>query len=347
MESRAVAREVAGQLIAHRNRLAGKADDAYRAQAALAETARALERHHDDHRAGAAAATTWWEGRNAAGFDRRARRLTGALGGTAAAAAKGAEIVAVTAASLETNHRAVAALVEEYTDRAARLIDAARAVSGAGARAALVRAAAEVADLVRNYTNESIRHVRVVQAQLKDAAEELRGLERAVERDGVVDPARRRRRGPDRGGVGRPPRTRSGLRNAIRNVARGELGYREEAGNRNRYGPTGPWCSNFATWVWRRAGVEIGVLPFTGDVYEWGRERGLAYGREALGEARPGDVLLFGTGPASPATSTHIGIVESVDGDTVTLIEGNSGDQVRRVTHTLSAGTFYGGVHPR
>jgi peptidoglycan DL-endopeptidase CwlO len=346
MDSRAIAREVAGQLIAHRNRLAGKADDAQRAHAALVETARALERHHDDHRAGAATATTWWEGRNADGFDRRARRLSGALGGTASASAKGAEVVAATAASLEGNHRAVATLVEEYTTRAAQLLDAARAVSGAGGRAALVRAAAAVADLVRDYTNESIRHVRVVQAQMKDAAEELRKLERTVETDGVVDPVRRRRNTPARGG-GEPPRTRSGLRNAIRSVARGELGYREGTGNGNKYGPAGPWCSNFATWVWRRAGVEIGILPFTGDVYEWGRERGLAYGRNSLDEARPGDVLLFGTGPGSPSTSTHIGIVESVHGDTVTLLEGNAGDQVRRVSHTLSSSTFYGGVHPR
>jgi hypothetical protein len=58
-------------------------------------------------------------------------------------------------------------------------------------------------------------------------------------------------------------------------------------------------------------------------------------------------VLLFGTGPESPSTSTHIGIVESVDGDQVTMIEGNSSDQVQRVTHTLSGDTFYGGVHPR
>jgi peptidoglycan DL-endopeptidase CwlO len=346
MESRAIAREVAGQLIAHRNRLAGKAEDAQRAQVALAETARALERHHDDHRADATAATSWWEGRNAAGFDRRARRLTGALGDTASASAKGAEVVAATAAALETNHRAVATLVEEYTTRATRLLDAARAVSGAGGRAALVQAAAQVADLVRDYTNESVRHVRVVQAQMKDAAEDLRRLERTVESDGVVDPERRRRHTPSRD-AGEPPRPRAGVRGRIESVAREELGYLEGAGNRNKYGPAGPWCSNFATWVWRRAGVEIGILPFTGDVYEWGRERGLAYGRAGLDEARPGDVLLFGTGPASPSTSTHIGIVESVQGDRVTLIEGNSGDQVRRVTHTLSGETFYGGVRPR
>jgi uncharacterized protein YukE/cell wall-associated NlpC family hydrolase len=133
----------------------------------------------------------------------------------------------------------------------------------------------------------------------------------------------------------------------ILDVARGELGFEEGPGDENKYGPSAAWCSSFATWVWRESGVDIPSLPFTGDVYTWGQERGLAYDAGALGQARPGDVLLFGTGPESTSTSTHIGIVESVDGDQVTLIEGNSSDRVQRVTHSLSSGKFYGGVHPQ
>lgn len=133
----------------------------------------------------------------------------------------------------------------------------------------------------------------------------------------------------------------------ILDVARGELGFEEGPGDANKYGPSAAWCSSFATWVWRESGVDIPSLPFTGDVYTWGQERGLAYDAGNLGQARPGDVLLFGTGPESTETSTHIGIVESVDGDQVTLIEGNSSDRVQRVTHSLSGGEFYGGVHPR
>jgi uncharacterized protein YukE len=133
----------------------------------------------------------------------------------------------------------------------------------------------------------------------------------------------------------------------ILDVAQGELGYAEGPGDENKYGPAAAWCSSFATWVWRESGVDIPSLPFTGDVYTWGQERGLAYDAGNLGQARPGDVLLFGSGPESTSTSTHIGIVESVDGDQVTLIEGNSSDRVQRVTHSLSGGEFYGGVHPR
>ena len=133
----------------------------------------------------------------------------------------------------------------------------------------------------------------------------------------------------------------------ILDIARGELGYEEGPGDENKYGPAAAWCSSFATWVWRESGVDIPSLPFTGDVYTWGQERGLAYDAGGLGQARPGDVLLFGSGPESTSTSTHIGSVESVDGDQVTLIEGNSSDRVQRVTHSLSSGKFYGGVHPR
>ena len=57
-------------------------------------------------------------------------------------------------------------------------------------------------------------------------------------------------------------------------------------------------------------------------------------------------MLILGTGPASPKTSTHIGIVEKVTGGYVTTIDGNSGDRVRRVTRKLGPGVFYGGVRP-
>jgi len=337
MDSQVIARKVAGQLVAHRNKLAGKAEDAHRAQAALVATARAIERHHADHRSTAATATSHWDGRAAAGFDRKVRTMTKALDATAAASAKGAAIVAATASSLSTNHRAVAHLVDEYTTKAAAILDGARAVQGAGQRAALLRAVGQVVDLVRTYTNESVEHLRAVRREMKDAAEDLRKLERRVEHDGFADPGERKKKQPASGGLGKK----------VIDRARGQLGYREGPGNANKYGPKGYWCSNFATWVWQKSGVDIGILPFTGDVYEWGQDRGLAYGKNNLDQARPGDVLLFGTGPQSPRTSTHIGIVESVHGDRVTLIEGNSADQVRRVTHTLSSSTFYGGVHPK
>jgi hypothetical protein len=156
--------------------------------------------------------------------------------------------------------------------------------------------------------------------------------------------------GPRQEGEGETERPGNGeLVERILDNARGEIGVKESppGSNQNPYGPAVFWCSIFATEMWKRAGVDIPQLPFTGDVYTWGQENGKAYDANNLSQAAPGDVLLFGTGPGSPDTSTHIGIVESVNPDgTVTLIEGNASDQVMRNTHTLSSDTFYGGVHP-
>jgi len=351
VDSRAIALKVAGTMIAHRNKLAGKAAGIYQAHAALDEVAKTVHKHREEHHSTAATATSHWEGRTAAAFDKRAKRLSGYLRDTSQASTKGAEIVATTAQSLDGRHKAVSQLVEEYTNRATTVLDAGRAVTGAGQKAALLKAVAQVSDLVRDYTNESVRHLRATQGQLKDAAADLRKLERAVEHDGTFDAKRKPKHGKESGGK-RPDHdaTRpgsSGVRDKVKQVARGQLGYHEGPGNQNKYGPTGPWCSNFVTWTWRKAGVNIPILPFTGDVYDWGKDKGLAYGTNNFDQVRPGDALLFGTGPQSPETSTHIGIVDSVHGNQVTLIEGNSSDKVQRVTHTLSASTFYGGVHPR
>jgi cell wall-associated NlpC family hydrolase len=135
-------------------------------------------------------------------------------------------------------------------------------------------------------------------------------------------------------------------RNTVLRIARNQLGYREHGNNCTKFGPCEEWCSLFATWVWRHAGVSIPSYAFTGDVFRWGQRHHLAYGRAALRQAKPGDVLLFGTGPGSTRTSTHIGIVERVGGGRVTLIEGNSSNRVQRVTHALSTHVFYGGVRP-
>jgi len=135
-------------------------------------------------------------------------------------------------------------------------------------------------------------------------------------------------------------------RNTVLRIARGQLGYHEHGNNCTKYGPCEEWCSLFATWVWRHAGVSIPSYAFTGDVYRWGQRHHLAYGRNALRQAKPGDVLLFGTGPSNTRTSTHIGIVEKVASGRVTLIEGNASNAVRRVTHPLSGSVFYGGVRP-
>jgi cell wall-associated NlpC family hydrolase len=328
-------------MIAHRNALAGKADDAMRVQFALHQAGSALEDQRDATRTAAGKALGHWDGATSEQFERRSDRLAEQIRMTASISTQAEKVVAGASSALVTGHTAAQRLIDEYVTKATALLDKGVA---SGSRAALMKAVAAAADLEPGYTRESVRNVRRVKAELDEAKRQLRALERKIEDDGVADPREARRGGG--GGTTKP--SGSKVRKIV-SAARGEIGVRETppGSNRNPYGPTTYWCSSFATAMWRRAGVDIPVLPFTGDVYRWGQRHGKAYGNGDLKQnVRPGDVLLFGTGPQSPATSKHIGIVEKVDGDTVTLIEGNSGDQVRRNTHQLSSTKFYGGVHP-
>ncbi|GAA1297531.1 CHAP domain-containing protein [Saccharothrix xinjiangensis] len=350
MDTRAIARHIAESMIGHRNALAGKAEDAVKAQYALHRTATGLTDRQEEQDKAAKTVLEHWRGNNSEGFEKRANRLNGQLRATADAARDAERVVAGVSAALTTGHARARRAVEEYLGEATRLLDAGKAV---GTRAAMLQAVARAADLEPRYTKETAAALRDVRGEMEDAARRLRALEKEVKHDGVADARPERSRGEVRGGGGggggrtSPSDARArGRARTIISAARGQLGVRENppGSNRNPYGPTAAWCSSFATAMWRKAGVDIPVLPFTGDVFRWGQRNGKAY--TSLSAVRPGDVLLFGTGPGSPATSKHIGIVEKVSGGTVTLIEGNSGDSVRRNTHRLSSGTFYGGVHP-
>ena len=381
MDTRQLAEQFASRMIAHRNKLAGKTEDALLAQFELHQAAEAIAEQHDGHKKAAATALSHWDGSASERFDKRSRRLGRQLRVTGDASRDAEQIVAGTTAALSGGHATAQRLVEEYVTRASQALDAGLAVSGAGAPSALMKAVATASDLEKQYTRESITNLRAVHTELKEAAGKLRALERHVEHDGIADPSAQhggsghhggkhgaghggkhgghgggkhgaghggKHGGHGGGGHGGGNAGSSERARDIVAAARKEIGTGESppGSNRNPYGPTAPWCSSFATAMWRKAGVNIPLYPFTGDVYDWGVAHGKAYNSHHLDQARPGDVLLFGTGPSSPSTSTHIGIVESVHGDTVTLIEGNSSDQVRRVTHRLSSSIFYGGVHP-
>jgi cell wall-associated NlpC family hydrolase len=339
MDTTALARSFAQDLIAHRNKLAGKAEDAVRAEFSLHRVAAALDDQHDAYHRESAGVLDHWHGRGADGFRHASAKLTKELKVTGAAGAAAEKVVAHVASTVDSGHTAVQRLVDEYTAKAKQILDAGAA---AGTPAALMQAVGHAADLAPHYTRQSASTLRRVDAELEAAAKKLRELRKDLTHDEVADKAAPAK--PHGGGTGKA----SAKGTDVVHAAREELGTRESppGSNRNPYGPAAAWCSSFATAMWRKAGVKIPVLPFSGDVYHWGQANGHAYGKNSLHEARPGDVLIFGTGPQSTATSTHIGIVEKVEGNQVTMIEGNSGDAVRRNTHTLSASTFYGGVHP-
>lgn len=149
----------------------------------------------------------------------------------------------------------------------------------------------------------------------------------------------------------------SGRGGAIVSIAREELGTREpEAWD--RYGPD-PWCARFVSWVWQRAGIDVPRIAFTGALYMWAQDGG-GEALPATATPHPGDAILYGTGPSSPQTSEHVGLVEQVfpNGE-ITTIEGNTagGVSVARIgpflpQHATATPAFrpapvYGYARPR
>jgi cell wall-associated NlpC family hydrolase len=283
-----------------------------------------------------------WKSDTSHRFETKSRALGHEMNTVSTAGTRAAAIVDGVARAVAAAHDATQGLIDEYTRRATKILQAAQAVQGAGGQSSVLSSFATVIDLADKYTKESAQLLTAARGTAGDAATELTALTHQLREDHIVVPHARHEPAKQ------AKHTKQGTTaSRIITAARHELGYHEHGVNIDKFGPPGqPWCSYFATAMWRKAGVQIPRYGFTGDVYTWGERHHLAYDAHHLHEVRPGDVLLFGTGPSSTTTSTHIGIVERVHGDTVTTIEGNEGNAVRQETHTLSSATFYGGVHP-
>ncbi|MEV5649472.1 CHAP domain-containing protein [Nocardia sp. NPDC052254] len=128
----------------------------------------------------------------------------------------------------------------------------------------------------------------------------------------------------------------------IKGFATNELGVSEGPNNHvNRpYNIDDAWCSSFATWVWKKSGIHVDwknpnlVSSVWSDAVN--HNPPLA---DNISGARAGDLVIFGG-------QNHIGVIVARDGNTITTIEGNSGDAVRQHTYNLSGSNFTGVVHP-
>ena len=127
-------------------------------------------------------------------------------------------------------------------------------------------------------------------------------------------------------------------------VASQEVGYLETTYSNgafwSKYGewygiPNGAWCAMFVCWCANEAGISTDVIPrfsLVGDGVNWFQNKG--QWRNAGTYPQKGDIIFFGT-------SSHVGIVESVSGDTVYTIEGNVHDGsgynygVRRLSYSV------------
>lgn len=121
--------------------------------------------------------------------------------------------------------------------------------------------------------------------------------------------------------------------NKILNIARGELGYKEGANNNTKYGADygmnyNPWCQMFIWWIANKAEIGEEIIPKMAScpaAYNWFKNKGQVVPNS---EARPGDIIFFiWTGNTAP---DHVGIVENVNSNIITTIEGNKNDAVER-----------------
>lgn len=115
-------------------------------------------------------------------------------------------------------------------------------------------------------------------------------------------------------------------------IAASEVGYKEGSGNNNKYGQAygmnnQPWCAIFVWWVFKQAGVShlIKKTASCPTLMSWFKGRNRFY----KSNPKAGDVVFFNWNGGSSAQ--HVGIVESVSGSSITTIEGNTSDRVKRM----------------
>jgi hypothetical protein len=113
----------------------------------------------------------------------------------------------------------------------------------------------------------------------------------------------------------------------ILDVARSQIGTREDAQGRQKYGAAYgmdgvAWCAIFQWWCFREAGAS-GLIPkaaYTPTLAAWFQQRG-----QASRDPRPGSLVFYNWPGDGVDRIQHVGIVEAVNGDGMsTTVEGNT-----------------------
>lgn len=111
-------------------------------------------------------------------------------------------------------------------------------------------------------------------------------------------------------------------------VAVREIGTVEQPGNRQKYGKAYGmdgvyWCMIFVWWVFRQTAPQLfyggGKTASCGELMRWAQRRG----KWITKDYHAGDVLIYDF-PGNSVKTDHCGICESVSGQYVTAIEGNT-----------------------
>ena len=83
------------------------------------------------------------------------------------------------------------------------------------------------------------------------------------------------------------------------------------------------WCSDFAQWVWARAGVDTtGITGYSFTFVNWGQAHG-TFKPGATNNPRPGDAVVWGY--LKSGVGDHVGLVVGVKGKLIDVVSGNAG----------------------
>lgn len=109
-----------------------------------------------------------------------------------------------------------------------------------------------------------------------------------------------------------------------------------------------PWCAAFVSWCADRADVSTSIIPLTAlapDFYTFYSSNGRYYSRETNGSyvPSPGDIFIM-SWEGKPLS--HAGIVYSVSGSYMTVIDGNWGERVNYRTMSLTDSSLNGFCSP-
>ncbi len=110
----------------------------------------------------------------------------------------------------------------------------------------------------------------------------------------------------------------------IVSIARTQLGYMEGENNDTKYGdwyglPNQPWCAMFVSWCARQAQVPLDVMKNCAMACPKPGYFDIPYYDGAEYTPKSGDIFFT-------KTFSHVGIVESVDGEYMYTLEGNTND---------------------
>jgi hypothetical protein len=108
-----------------------------------------------------------------------------------------------------------------------------------------------------------------------------------------------------------------------------------------------PWCADFVSWAYRRAGVAIGFdgkgSDYVPELVAWGKVTHRWKAARSKYHPVPGDLIVYSNGEGRYG---HIGIVAKVANGRVTTVEGNYSNAVVRRTIKPWAGDVQGFIRP-